>query len=91
MQQGAATGSTWRHKVKLKIDGFYEGRSAIRQRPAHGRKGRLTFLFRLLTGGLLVRIQAEEPIFTITYRHAPNSWYLSVPTFVPPSAIWIRL
>jgi hypothetical protein len=36
--------------------------AGFRQRLTHDRKKRLMFLFRLLTGGLLVRIQPEEPL-----------------------------
>ena len=61
MQQGAANGSKARHKAKVENRRFYEDERAIRQRAANRRKGRLTSFFRLLTGGLLVRIQPEEP------------------------------
>jgi hypothetical protein len=63
-RQTAASGSTTR---RSKVVGFYRRRRATRQRPAHRRKGRLQRLFRLLTGGLLVRVQPEEP-FSRTNR-----------------------
>jgi hypothetical protein len=65
MQQAAAKTGKAQHKAKAKTARFSLG--ALRglatsgnhpQRAANG------FLFRLLTGGLLVRIQPEEPIFS---------------------------
>ena len=72
VHQKSANGSKGRHKAKA------EDRPILRvmaRVPATSRTPRQraanAFFFRLLTGGLLVRIQPEEPIFSMTWRRRP--------------------
>src|SRR5258705_4639191 len=55
-QPPASDGTRRNHKIAI----FCVGGRTVPQNPANLRKGRLTLPFRLLTGGLMVRIQPEE-------------------------------
>jgi hypothetical protein len=68
MQQAPAKRSKGRHNMKAKqprslLDETRDPASESNE-PQRAAKSGYRFLFRLLTGGLLVRVQPEEPIFS---------------------------
>ena len=55
-----------------------------RQRQTYEEPTGWTTCINLLTGGLLVRVQPEEPIFSISYRRLLMRGFFGVHFFVPP-------